>query len=149
MRDGAADGLWFHLFPIFPFVRPFLFLPIVLCLFLHTRLLADLCILPIDVRCRHLSSRGLCLADHGLSQRSPSLQSVASVPVCYLSCHVFAIANCPFSQRSASPQSVALVPVGYLSCHDFAIASLTVISHSRRRPIFLPSRHIWLCHRGC
>jgi hypothetical protein len=41
----------------------------------------------------YLSSRGLCLADPVLSQRSPSLRSVASVRVCYLSCHVFALAN--------------------------------------------------------
>jgi hypothetical protein len=41
----------------------------------------------------YLSSRGLCLADPVLSQRSPSPQSVASVRVCYLSCHVFAITN--------------------------------------------------------
>jgi hypothetical protein len=41
----------------------------------------------------YLSSRGLCLADPVLSQRSPSPRSVASVRVCYLSCHVFAITN--------------------------------------------------------
>jgi hypothetical protein len=45
----------------------------------------------------YLSSRGLCLADPDLSQRSPSLQSVVSVPVCYLACHVFAIADRCFS----------------------------------------------------
>jgi hypothetical protein len=54
--------------------------------------------LPVDVRYLRLSSRGLCLADHVLSQLSPSPQSGASIPVCYLSCHVFAIANCRFSQ---------------------------------------------------
>jgi hypothetical protein len=54
--------------------------------------------LPVDVRYLRLSSRGLCLADHVLSQLSPSPQSGASIPVCYLFCHVFAIANCRFSQ---------------------------------------------------
>jgi hypothetical protein len=53
---------------------------------------------PVDVRYLRLSSRGLCLADHVLSQLSPSPQSGASIPVCYLSCHVFSIANCRFSQ---------------------------------------------------
>jgi hypothetical protein len=60
--------------------------------------LAVNCSLPVDVRYLRLSSRGLCLADHVLSQLSPSPQSGASIPVCYLSCHVFAIANCRFSQ---------------------------------------------------
>jgi hypothetical protein len=45
----------------------------------------------------YLSRRGLCLADPVLSQRSPSPQSVASVPVCYLSDHVSAVANHCFS----------------------------------------------------
>jgi hypothetical protein len=54
--------------------------------------------LPVDVRYLRLSSRGLCLADHVLSQLSPSPQSGASIPVCYLFCHVFAIPNCRFSQ---------------------------------------------------
>jgi hypothetical protein len=79
--------------------------------------------LPVDVRYLHLSSRGLCLADSVVSQRSPSPQSVASVRVCCLSCHVFAIANRRFSQRSASPQSIAFIPVCYLSYHVFAIAN--------------------------
>jgi hypothetical protein len=39
----------------------------------------------------YLSSRGFCLADLVLSQPLPSRQSVASVRVCYLSCHVFAL----------------------------------------------------------
>jgi hypothetical protein len=56
--------------------------------------------LPVDVRYLRLSSRGLCLADHVLSQLSPSRQSGASIPVCYLFCHVFAIANCRFSQTA-------------------------------------------------
>jgi hypothetical protein len=130
------------------------------------------CSLPVEVCCRHLSSRGLYLADSVLSQqpassqlhlfrcstspamsllsltvvshsdglprsrlprsrlrmfqcaispamsvlsltvishsgrllhsRSPSSQSVASISVCYLSCHVFAIANRCFSQPSSS-----------------------------------------------
>jgi hypothetical protein len=64
---------------------------------------------PVDVRYRHLSSG---LADSVLSQRSPSPQSIASVLVCYLSCHVFAIADRPFSQWSASPQLVAFLAVG-------------------------------------
>jgi hypothetical protein len=63
--------------------------------------------LPADVRYLHLSRRGLCLADHVLSQRSPSLQSVASIPVCYLSCHLFAIANRRFSQLASSPDPAA------------------------------------------
>jgi hypothetical protein len=63
--------------------------------------------LPVDVRLPHLSSRGLCLADSVLSQRSPSSQLVASIPVCYLSCYVFAIANRRFSQRSLSPDPAA------------------------------------------
>jgi hypothetical protein len=41
----------------------------------------------------YLSSRGFCLADLVLSQPLPSRQSVASVRVCYLSCHVFALAD--------------------------------------------------------
>jgi hypothetical protein len=53
--------------------------------------------LPVDVRYLRLSSRGLCLADHVLSQLSPSPQSGASIPVCYLFCHVFAIADRRFS----------------------------------------------------
>jgi hypothetical protein len=53
--------------------------------------------LPVDVRYLRLSSRGLCLADHVLSQLSPSPQSGASVLVCYLFCHVFAIADRRFS----------------------------------------------------
>jgi hypothetical protein len=79
--------------------------------------------IPVDVRLPHLSSRGLCLADSVLSQRSPSSQLVASIPVRYLSCHVFAIANGRFSQRSASVQSVASIPVCYLSCYVFASAN--------------------------
>jgi hypothetical protein len=79
--------------------------------------------LPVDVRLPHLSSRGLSLADSVLSQRSASVQSVASIPVRYLSCHVFALANGRFSQRSASVQSVASIPVCYLSCYVFAIAN--------------------------
>jgi hypothetical protein len=67
--------------------------------------------LPVAVRYRHLSSRGLCLTDHVLSQLSPSPQSVASVAVCYLSCHVFAIADCCFSQPSSSPHP-AVAPYG-------------------------------------
>jgi hypothetical protein len=54
--------------------------------------------LPVDVRYLCLSSRGLCLADHVLSQLSPFPQSGASIPVCYLFCRVFAIANCRFPQ---------------------------------------------------
>jgi hypothetical protein len=58
--------------------------------------------LPVDVRYLCLSSRGLCLADHVLSQLSPLLlpfpQSGAFIPVCYLFCRVFAIANCRFPQ---------------------------------------------------
>jgi hypothetical protein len=63
--------------------------------------------LPVDVRFPHLSSGGLCLANSVLSQRSPSSQSVASIPVCYLSCHVFAIANRHFSQPSSFPDPAA------------------------------------------
>jgi hypothetical protein len=54
--------------------------------------------LPVDVRYLCLSSRGLCLADHVLSQLSPFPQSGASIPVCYLFCRVFTIANRRFSQ---------------------------------------------------
>jgi hypothetical protein len=46
---------------------------------------------------------GLCLVDHVLSQQSPSPRSIASIPVCYLSYHVFAIAKRRFSQWSSSP----------------------------------------------
>jgi hypothetical protein len=54
--------------------------------------------LPVDVGYLCLSSRGLCLADHVLSQLSPFPQSGASIPVCYLFCRVFTIANRRFSQ---------------------------------------------------
>jgi hypothetical protein len=37
------------------------------------------------------------------------VQSVASIPVCYLSCHVFAIANRHFSQPSSSPDPAVIV----------------------------------------
>jgi hypothetical protein len=65
--------------------------------------------LPVDVRYLRLSSRACCLADHVLSQLLPSLPSGASIPVCYLSCHVFAIANCHFSQPSSSPDPAVVV----------------------------------------
>jgi hypothetical protein len=54
--------------------------------------------LPVDVRYLCLSSRGLCLADHVLSQLSPFPQSGAPIPVCDLFCRVFAIANRRFPQ---------------------------------------------------
>jgi hypothetical protein len=108
--------------------------------------------LPVDVRYLRLSSRGLCLADHVLSQLSPSPQSGASIPVCYLSCHVFAIANRHFSQPSSSPDPAAapysVVPpwelylpfVGWprirgsrgecATSPAMSLLSLTVVSHS-------------------
>jgi hypothetical protein len=103
--------------------------------------------LTADVRYLHLSRRGLCLADHVLSQRSPSPQSVASVRVCCLSCHVFAIANRRFSQRSASRGRLRLFRCA--TSPAMSLPSLTVVFHSHRCLRILPSRHIWLCRRGC
>jgi hypothetical protein len=101
--------------------------------------------LPDDVRFLHRSSRGLCLVDSVLAQRSPSPWSVASVPVCYLSCHVFAIANRHFSQQSAYPR---LRLFRCATCPAISLLSLTVVSHSHRRPRIPLPCHMRLCRRG-
>jgi hypothetical protein len=98
-KEGAGCGFpvcFLRLLPLSPCV-----LTCVIAQERHTHLYMPLAVdrsLSVDVRYLCLSSRGLCLADHVLSQLSPSPQSGASMPVCYLFCHVFAIANCRFPQ---------------------------------------------------
>jgi hypothetical protein len=95
---------------------------------------------------RCATSPSICLLSRTVVSHSGRLLAVAFVPVCYLSCHVFAIANGCFSQPSSSPDPAA---APYTVVPPWAL-NLLLMGWLRVRGCwgFGRRRHCWLFGSG-